>query len=336
MKRNFNPLVVEGLILLIVIMLHTFAPKLLVTFFSYGIPVLFFVRGYQWHDRPFRNLIFSRLQLILTYYFVGILGTILFVLFSPEEILIYQRQEYFKNLLLARVIKGDEIAIIIAPLWFLLALFVSDVFYHFSRKNTTILITVILFGIALRFLGLKPLLFRIGTALISIPFTEIGRWAKEKRVNIKWYALLISLAVFIVIVLVNGEVSWYTHNFHNVLLTFIGEFSLLPIALFVGSTITNTFVKNFLQKLAMNALFVFSYHGIISALVAIMYFPIIKAIGFTDIFNFLYKFWYVHFSLTVFALIISINYIPNNIKRILIGDVRFLIARHLKNSGGNG
>jgi len=326
-NKKLNILVLEGFILLVVILLHTTAPKPLIIFFSYGIPILFFIRGYQWRDRTLQEIFSGRIQLIKTYYTAGIIGTILFVLFSPNEFVNYKPIQYFLNMIIANVKKGDEIAIIIAPIWFLMTLFITDIFYTIIRKNKVIGSTILVLCILLRLFKLPPLPFRITTVIYGLPYVELGRIWKSKNLKVNFYQLILAISTLLAISYFNGEISWYIHSFNNVLLTLIGEFSAIIISVWIGIALTSSIFKEFLQKVALNALFIFGYHGIIGVLIAFIYIPILKFFQSIDLLTFVSKIWFLHYILTVTIIMYLTQILPKNVKYFLTGNFRFFKNR---------
>ncbi|ODN29835.1 hypothetical protein [Fervidobacterium thailandense] len=324
-KRQLNVLVLEGLILVLVVMMHTSAPEYIVVPLSYGIPTLFFIRGYQWKERTPLEVIRARIQLVATYYTAGFIGTVLFVSFSPAKFLNYKKASYFLNLLVANVSKGDEVAVVVAPIWFLATLFSADVLYALMRsylKNGVVFSGLLFLSILIRPLVNHPLFFRLGSAFLGLPFVELG-WQFRKRglkPNVFWF--FVALAVLLIASFYNGKVSWYTHDFGNVSLAYVGEVAIIVIGVYLGQLLTSSSLKSWLEKVALNALFILPYHGVIGVLLAFLYLPFLKSIDTVQ--TFVSKYWFLHFALTMAVIMLLIDYLPSTAKRVLVGDIRLV------------
>uniref|UniRef100_A0A7C4VU68 Acyltransferase 3 domain-containing protein n=1 Tax=Fervidobacterium thailandense TaxID=1008305 RepID=A0A7C4VU68_9BACT len=329
-KQQLNVLVLEGFILVLVVMMHTSAPKFVVVPLSYGIPTLFFIRGYQWKERKPWEVIRSRIQLIATYYTAGLIGTTLFVIFSPAKFLSHKRLSYFLNLFVASVSKGDEIAVIVAPIWFLATLFSADVLYAVIKnrlKNGILFSSILLLSILIRPFVTNPLFFRLGSAFLGLPFVELGYRFRKRGLKPNVFWLLGTFVVLLLVSFCNGEVSWYTHDFGNVALAYVGEVAMIIVGVYLGQLLTKSRLKSWLEKIALNALFILPYHGVIGVLLAFLYLPFLESLDMVQVF--VSKYWFLHFALTMAVIVLIIDHLPSMVKRVLVGDLR-LIRKLLK------
>jgi len=138
--EKINILILEGLAIFFVMLVHAGTPNYIYAFFSYGLGLLVFARGYQWKKRDFKELLSSRILLVQTYYVAGFINTIIFLLIAPANVQKYPKYTYLMNFLLGRMDKLDQVAVNAIPTWFFLMLFFAEILFYFVEKSKFLLI----------------------------------------------------------------------------------------------------------------------------------------------------------------------------------------------------
>ncbi|MGC8902434.1 MAG: hypothetical protein ACP5KD_03650 [Fervidobacterium sp.] len=322
-KAKLNILTMEGLAIFSVILVHSGTPNSIYSFFSYGLSSLIFARGYQWKAKDFKQVLSSRIQLLITYYFAGFINTLIFLLLAPKNFITTSKWKYFFNFLTGRLDKLSEIPINVVPLWFFLMLFFAETLYAILYKNTYLLYIFSIFAVILRIIPHAPLPFKLDTALCSIPFFLIGKKWKEKNYDISFLTFLLSFVGLVVISQYNGDISWNTQWFgKNGLIAFLGEILAVLIIIYLSSVVRQLRLDSFFNKLALNSLFIISYHFLFGTL---LYFPFTLVFGkINDPMPLLHKYWYIHFALNLTLIMLAIKYLPRKIRNFLVGGFRFI------------
>ncbi len=316
---KLNVLIMEGLAIFFVMLVHSGTPNYIYSFFSYGLSSLIFARGYQWKEKSLDKFILSRIQLIKTYYFAGLINSLIFLLIVPEKFITTSRWKYLVNFLIGRLDKLSEIPINIVPLWFFLMLFFAEIFYLILSKNKIALYIAIVFSILIRITPHTPLPFKIDAALCSIPFFYIGKKWKEMNIKISFPFFLLSTFGLFLISRYNGDISWNTQWFgKNGLIAFLGEILAIFVVIYLSEFIKNSIFEGFFYKLAFNSLFVISYHFLFGS---ILYYPFSLLLGpIENPMELLHKFWFIHFAAVITMVLLSINFIPRKIRNFFIGN----------------
>lgn len=313
-----NILLMEGITIFFVMFVHSGTPNQIYAFFSYGLSAMIFARGYQWRDRTFKELIKSRFQLVKTYYFAGLINTLLF-LAIPSQFLPVSKKTYFVNFITGRLDNLNEIPITVVQFWFFLMLFFAEIFYWLLKKNKTLLALSVLTAVLLRMIPHEPLPFKLDVAFSAIPFFVMGRVWKDRKYNVKFSDFLLSTAGLILISQTNGDISWNTQWFgKNGLIAFLGEILGVFMVIYLSEVVKMLKVEKFFYKIAFNSLFVISYHMLIECIVSI---PFILATNtISDPMIAIHRFWYIIFPLVLVLVFVCLKFIPQKTRNFLVGD----------------
>ncbi|HOQ39678.1 MAG TPA: hypothetical protein PKI14_09030 [Fervidobacterium sp.] len=320
-ESKVNVLLMEGVAIFFVMFVHSGTPNKIYAFFSYGLSSLIFARGYQWRERTFKELIKSRIQLLKTYYFAGLINSLAFLLVVPSKFLTTSKWNYFLNFLIGRLDKLDQIPITIVPLWFFLMLFFAELMYWLLKKNGLILALAVISSILLRLFPHEPLPFKLDTAFSAIPFFVIGSIWKEKRYQVRLLDFILSVLGLVFISQTNGDISWNNQWFgKNGLIAFLGEILAMFVIIYLADAIKTLKLDKFFYKISFNSLFIVSYHFLLGNLISL---PFILISGnLSDPMSVLHSFWYIHFPLVLILVFVCIQFIPQRVRSFLIGDFR--------------
>lgn len=324
--EKINILILEGLAIFFVMLVHSGTPNQVYAFFSYGLGALVFARGYQWKERSLKEILSSRILLVQTYYFAGLINTIVFLLIAPPSVVKYPKYEYFLNLLIGRMDRLDQVAVNAIPLWFFLMLFLAELMYYFVSKNNVLLIISIALALVLRMVPHEPLVFKIDAAIVSLPFFWLGKIWKKYNVKVSLLGFVLTTGGLLLISQTNGDISWNNQWFgKNGVIAFFGEFFAIIVIIFLSEVVKVLKVDGFFYKLAFNALFVIAYHMLLGSLLYV----ILSAFGIVipDVMKVLNKMWYIYFAFDLAVVYLAIRYIPARVKSFLIGDFRRVVKR---------
>lgn len=317
--QRINVLLIEGIALLLVMFVHSGTPNFIYAPMSYGIASFIFARGYQWRERRFAEFFRSRVRLITTYYWAGLINTALFLAVVPSKFLPAPKLEYFKNFLLCRLDRLDRIPINIVPTWFLTMLFFAELYYHLLRKNKILLYVAMAASILLRLFPHEPWPLKLDTALLAVPFFHIGALWRERELEADSLAFTLSCFGLVLITVANGDISWNTMAFgRNGLIAVLGEFLTIPAIVFPSVILRGSKLEPFFLKLSMNALFVLSYHFLIGSLLALPF--VILTSSYSNPVSVLHRVWFLHFPIVLAVVLIIISKVPRRLLGFLTGD----------------
>lgn len=319
-KEKPNALLMEGIGIFCVMFVHSGTPNSIYALFSYGLASFIFARGYQWKERPFQQFVLSRVRLLITYYWTGMINTALFFIVVPKKFLSTSRVDYLLNFLVVRLDRLHEIPINIVPTWFLVMLFISEVAYYWLRKNKLLILLSFFVALLVRVTTLGPLPFKIDAAILSIPFFYIGEICKKRGTKFSFREFSLSLLALAMVSYANGDISWNAGIFgKNGLIAFAGELLTIPIVAYLSGLVKKVRIINlesFFYKLSFNALFVISYHFTIGSIIAI---PFLLYFGTLSPVSVLNRVWFLHFPLVLMAVVAIIEKVPRKLLNFLTG-----------------
>ncbi len=319
-ESKINILLMEGITIFFVMFVHSGTPNQVYAFFSYGLSAMCFARGYQWRDRTFKELVKSRLQLVKTYYFAGLVNTLLFLII-PSRFLPISKGSYFLNFVIGRLDRLDQIPITVVQFWFFLMLFFAEIFYWIFEKNKFLLSASLVLSLLLRLIPHAPVPLKLDAALCTIPFFVMGKIWKKNKYVVKRTDFLLSIVGLILISQTNGDISWNNQWFgKNGLIAFLGEILGALIIIYLAEIVKMLKIDKFFYKIAFNSLFVISYHMLLESIISI---PFIFLVGnISDPMFAIHKFWYVIFPLVLISVFACLKFIPQRIRNFLIGDFK--------------
>lgn len=320
-ESKINVLLIEGVAIFLIMFIHSGTPDSIYAFLSYGLSCLIFARGYQWRDKSFKELINSRIQLLETYYFAGLINTVIFILVVPREFLTTSKWNYFLNFAFGKLSDLNQVPLTMIPLWFLLMLFFAELIYWLVRKNKIILWASVAFSIFLRTVPHTILPFELSAAFSALPFFVMGRAWKEKGYKVKFIDFALAVAGLVLISQTNGDVSWNSQSFgKNGLISFLGEILGTIMIIYLSELTKMIKIDKFFYKIAFNSLFIISYHYLLGTL---LYFPFnILFGGIDDPVALLHNLWYIHFPIVLLLVFTCIKFIPQKAKKFLVGDFK--------------
>lgn len=305
-----NALLMEGIGIFCVMLVHSGTPDKLYAFFSYGLASFIFARGFLWKERPFYQFVQSRIRLVITYYWAGLLNSLLFFLVVPERFLTKSRIDYFVNFLIVRLDRLNEIPINIVPTWFLVMLFIAELIYYWVRKSKYLVFLSFAAALIVRTIRLGPLPFKIDAAIAALPFFSLGELWRKRRIGFGMSEFLISLPVLAGISYFNGDISWNASAFgKNGLISLVGEILTIPLVAYVSGVLKKVRCVNlesFFYKLSFNALFIISYHFTVGAIIAL---PLLLFFGanLSSPVETLQKVWFIHFPLVLLCVYLIVE-----------------------------
>ena len=269
----------KGIGILLVILGHMAIPeKLSIIIFSFHMPLFFFISGFLFNENKYllnKKIYIKKFSsLIWPFYTFTILTLILnIILHNTGELSSFV---YFKQVLLDMMFANDSID---TPLWFLTALFTTEIiFFQLLKyyKDKVIFIIFIIFVIGLLnaySLDLK-LFFNIHIAMIGLIFFTAGWYIKDKlylmdiiKVNF-FYKFIFLLMVLVFLALNNQKIDMYSMQYGNIFYfmgtSFIGIFLVLLISIRLDNI---KFISIVLNYLGRNSLILLAMHGIIPLIV---------------------------------------------------------------------
>lgn len=248
---------------------------------AFHMPMFFFVTGYFYKERQMSDLIASRLKtLILPYFVVGTFHIIVASIINGAVSVVQIRVFLFNNT------TGDGVAIS-GALWFLTALFFSDVIYNLIKKisDNIVIVSGIVLAISISGMLLPIVLpFRLpwalDVAMVSVGLIHIGWLTKEKFTVLVKLPLGLSLllfAVFSITSMLNSYVNM-RHGTYGVLILFWVNSVGMTIALWNVSRYMNSILgkkyhlfnkwlvgigKNSIMYLCFNQIVIKTVNGLI-------------------------------------------------------------------------
>jgi len=330
----------RGLALIMVVLAHSQIPSKLFAFVSYVIVVFPFLTGYLMKDMSFKDFFAKRTTLIISYYYIGLIGYILWIFLVPETFKKAGNLTYLKSFLLVRTDLLEKIPLPIVPLWYLIFLFVAE-FMFIAFRNFHVLLYAIVVGILLRFFYPGALPFKIDVAFSGLYMFWLGKFVEERRTTFEKFGGpigFVGLITWTLVALLVDGTSWNIDYYGtNPLLTFFGEIGTAMCFFSVGIFIerfvnisknTNSLLRRFFVKYILgiarlfsdNAIFAFGYHILVGGLTIL----ITMALGFTVTEETLREYWYIAFALTFGAMVLLMVLLPKPIKLFLTQPDLFL------------
>ncbi|MFN3692073.1 MAG: acyltransferase family protein [Fervidobacterium sp.] len=322
----------RGFGMIAVIFAHSQIPWNLFRLISFLIVVFPFLSGYLHKPKSFKDLLRKRYQLVLSYYYMGFINYIIWILLVPEEIKKADNLTYLKNFLLVKTDLFTEIPLGIVPMWYLIYIFIAEITYYISKK-WKLLYPIIIFGILLRFYNQLTLPFKLDVVLSTLYILELGRIFRDKKLEIKYYLGIISFFIWGIIAQTNNGVNWNCDEYGiNPILALIGEISTVLAVVWTMQSIEKITILResfgrLFKRFSENSLFVLGYHILLGSLVIVF----LMLIGFNVTEENIKRYWYITFIIMFFSTYISILFIPNKLKRLLTTPLMKL-SRDVKQS----
>lgn len=205
--------------------------------YVFHMPLFFFISGYlfTFDNHPsFGKFVRKRFeQLLVPYMWFNIITYLLWLL-----ILRHMGAESDMNIawwspaVNALLGNGDRMVHDV-PLWFLLCLYLVEVFYYICYKRCYyrrqwLTIAFFFIGGAVYYLCPIRLPFSLGTALVAIVFYSVGNMARTVRFQHKIPVslfIIFTLLITVAVSSINGRINMHINYYHNYLLFFVGGFA---------------------------------------------------------------------------------------------------------------
>lgn len=252
-RRNFLD-VAKGIVIVLMIIGHTRAPKEVIIFiYGFHMPFFFIMSGYlynkeKWEQIGIRELIFKKFKAYIVPYFC----------FSFLNLLINIPAEYYiegirgKELINSTInhiywifysLGGAKATPNCTPLWFLPCLFVCNIyiFLLFKVKRNSIRVFICLVAIIidmlLSYYNVGQLPWHIETALLGMVFMLIGYEINRKELlnskHLDWSMVSVIAAMGVYCIFSNSRVDINSNVINNVVLLYIGAIAISFILLWI-------------------------------------------------------------------------------------------------------
>ncbi len=264
-------------------------------FLSMRMPAFFYISGYLFSKKytDFTYFFKRRFRSIVIPYFIFLFLTFLF---WDTIFFIFNKDIMISNQILAMfygISSGDMLTA--SSLWFVLALFITEIYFFFIKNYTNNDIVVLMILILLVFIGYAVntnLDFRIpwgaDVALFAVGFYGLGYLTKKyDLINKILRADILSgipkIIIIILLVVCSIYFSFSKAIFENYLYMYLGAFSGI-IALIFISEINMIKKNNILQYLGKNTYIILAFHKIPIIIISVLFFKILKVEIPTDFF----------------------------------------------------
>lgn len=319
----------RGLLILLVVMAHSFCPDIVFSYISYILPGFLFISGLLYREKTLQATMKKLfLTLIIPYMVAGTINMIIW--FTTKPMIPVPENDFTLstvaiNFLLMRTEPGQTAANLI-PIWFLPLLFFTELFFTLMSRLRLIWPAIILGIISVNFFD-GPLLWKLDVVPVALAFFSFGVFWK-KRYDLKPFrnpfpVLIISLGIFFSIVYFNGCVDMNADYYGEIpLLFYPAGICIVLIFSALSQLLEQSRISGLMQFFGKNTIFILAYH--ITA--AAMLYPLFELFG-----NAIYiatRFWYFYFLLELGLLTIMLFYIPEKLRLFLSGE--FLAQRNIK------
>ena len=313
----------RGILILMIIFVHSYIPYSLAVYFSYILASFMFISGYLFKDGKFSKK-FEKilLNLLIPFVFLSLVGYIIYYILN---IFIGYSNSVFSNFL-DFVIFGYstfDVPVNVLPLWYLYMFAVAELIFILFIKLRTIHFIPILSILSTLLINEQTKFFKINVALHGLIWFYLGYILKNRGFKFKFknpFLLFIIFSCLLAVVATfNGFDDWRINSYGNYpLLSYVGEFSSVIIIISLAQMIKTDKIKRFFELFGKNTIFLLGYHIVLPGTLAIF----IK-----DPVQFLEKYWFIYYILAVFILYLFLKIVPENLIYLLEG--RFYL---LKNS----
>ncbi len=227
---------------------------------SFHMPMFFFISGFLFRgNRPWKPYIIKKFRtLVVPYLSFGIIAI---------TIVYFGKPSVFPQKLSAFLVYSTEEYPLATAMWFLAALFVSNVVYFvIDRVNNNIIKTLVIvvlavFGEVFTHLTNIVLPYAIGPALVGVGLMHIGRLMRpyeQQLVSLKSYVVIYLAILGAALSLIEGCVSMRSGTYPNIILFWvvavINIVVMLNVASFLDKRLKQGPIWQYLVKLGQNAI----------------------------------------------------------------------------------
>lgn len=268
----------KGLGLILVILGHLHIPYAATWIYFFHMPLFFFLSGtvYSGQKYNFKDFIIRKIKSLIIPYFT--LGIVIWLFYAVVNIFISTEDSLYGSNI--EMLKGMLVQEHYWTIWFLAALFLTEVIYYFmdklvgNNKIALLLISILVcvFGLIRYRLGWGSLPWNLDIALVAQFFYHIGRWFRynnklqkmvfsiKKRDTI--FCMMVCLGLNILfgclgIKLAHSSLDMSVGLYGNELLTILSAFSGIFFTLSFSYRYSNRFVR----YLGQNTMVIFAWHS---------------------------------------------------------------------------
>jgi len=317
----------KGIGIFLVVLGHNSIPPVVFSyFFSFHMPLFFFLSGFLFSSAAnlnFQDFFLKKTKTLLApYLFLG------FLVYSYWLAVVQKFSLANSDLLkpLADLLYGSvHLDTIFTPLWFLLSLFLTELFFFiivkkFPKFYLIPVLVLSLIGFLTTFGAFKNLPWSVNTSLIALIFFGLGYYLKNNSKdlinNLTKNRLVVLITIIFLLMSVwffylNGTIDMLNNHYQNYLYFVLSAFGGIGIILVISQLIPNSKVVNFVGK---NSLIILALHsiGISLGRSLIGLIEKITSITFTDEKSMLFGLFYSMFAILIITPVIYLinNYLP--------------------------
>ncbi|SHH33367.1 acyltransferase family protein [Thermosipho atlanticus] len=310
----------KGILILIVVLLHSYIPYSLVVYLSYLLAAFMFISGYLFKDENFfikLKKIF--LNLLFPFYFLSTIGYIIY--FYINKITHYSSAvftTFFEFIIFGYA--PMDMPVNVLPLWYLYMFAVAEIVFMILIKLNLVHFTPFLSVFTTFFLHNQTRFFKLEVAFHGLIWFYFGYWFRKKGYKYKlkrpFIMLLLSIMIVVIIAKINGFNDWRDSNYGKYpLLSYIGELAFIILIISLSNLIKIEKLKKFMELFGRYTIFVLGYHLVLSGLIAL----VLK-----DPLSFVEKYWYIYYGYSVTILYLFLKFVPKKVIYFLSGQFYLL------------
>ena len=329
----------RGLLILLVVMAHSFCPAGLFSYISYILPAFLFISGLLYKERSFTETLkklFS--SLIIPYLILGAFNVLIW--FSTKPLIQDPGNEFsLKTVVISLFLVRTEVgqtAVNLIPLWFLPLLFTTEILYVILSRIRSVVPGIMIGVIGVSFMT-GSLVWKFDVALVAMAFFAFGVFWRQhfgmKNLEHPVPVLCLSFLALVIIVSANGTVDMNADTYGKFPLMFYpAGFCIIFFLMAASKLLSSTRFSRPLRFCGRNTLFILGYHITAGALL----YPIFDLLG--EPLQLAAKFWYIYFLMEVGLLATMLMAIPENFRLFLSGELvaRRNATRQKKSDPGKG
>jgi len=313
----------KGILILLVVLAHSYIPYSLVVYFSYLLSAFMFISGYLFKDENFTiKLKKVLLNLWVPFIFLSFVGYTIY--YFINKFVQYNNSVF--TTLFDFIIFGYSpltIPVNVVPLWYLYMFVIAEITFLVLIKLRLIHFIPVLSFISTAFFHSQNRFFKLDVAFHGLIWFYFGYIFRKKGFTYKikkpFSIFLISLLGLILIGKVNGLNDWRENNYGNYpFLSYLGELAFILIIISLSNLITNERIKSFFELFGKYTIFVLGYHIVLPGLIA----PF-----FNDPISLLEKLWWLYYIIALFILYFFLKFVPKNIIYFLSGQFHLIKKR---------
>ncbi|MBO8160837.1 MAG: acyltransferase family protein [Thermosipho sp. (in: Bacteria)] len=310
----------RGILILIVVFVHSHIPYSIVVYISYFLSTFMFISGYLYKDENFSvKLKKIVLNLWIPFVFLSSIGYVIFYIINKnigysDDVF----SSYFNFLLFGYA--PIDMPVNVLPLWYLYMFAIAEVLFLLFYKLRLIHVIPLLSILTTLFVHKQTYFFKIEIALHGLLWFYLGFLVKSKgfKFKIKKSELIfiISFVILIIIGGINGLNDWRDSNWGEYpILSYIGEGSFILLVISFSNMIKKEGIKRFFELFGRYTIFILGYHMILPGFFA----PLLK-----DPLSFVEKYWYIYFLISTTILYYFLKFVPKNFIHLLSGQFHLL------------